>query len=131
MISSPLLRQHRPNPDLPYVFIDPTIVIPPDRKLKAQLQFSAAVRESGAVLLDVRRPDEFTAGHLPGAVNIDVTSPDFARRVAALDKTKATYVYCRSGARSATAASQLTKAGFGQVSNLLGGVLDWPEKLVR
>ncbi|MCC3158617.1 rhodanese-like domain-containing protein [Hymenobacter sp. 15J16-1T3B] len=94
-------------------------------------QFAMALRQPGAVLLDVRRPDEFAAGHLPGAVNIDVTSPDFARRVAALDKTRPTYVYCRSGARSANAATQLTKAGFGQVSNLLGGVLDWPDKLVR
>ncbi|GAA4383741.1 rhodanese-like domain-containing protein [Hymenobacter koreensis] len=94
-------------------------------------QFSAALRQPGAVLLDVRRPDEFAAGHLPGAVNLDVTSPDFTRRVAALDKTQLTYVYCRSGARSATAAGQLTKAGFGQVHNLLGGVLDWPEKLIR
>jgi phage shock protein E len=94
-------------------------------------QFSEAVRQPGAVLLDVRCPDEFADGHLPGAVNIDVTAPDFAKRVAALDKTRATYVYCRSGARSAKAAVQLTAAGFGQVSNLLGGVLDWPEKLVR
>ena len=94
-------------------------------------QFSEALRQPGAVLLDVRRPDEFAAGHLPGAVNIDVTSPDFARRVAALEKTQPTYVYCRSGARSAKAAEQLTKAGFGQVHNMLGGVLDWPEQLVR
>ncbi|TGE22620.1 rhodanese-like domain-containing protein [Hymenobacter metallicola] len=93
--------------------------------------FSAAVRQPGAVLLDVRRPDEFAGGHLPGAVNLDVTAPDFARRVAVLDKTKPTYVYCRSGARSATAAAQLTGAGFTTVANLLGGVLDWPEKLVR
>ena len=94
-------------------------------------QFSEALRQPGAVLLDVRRPDEFAAGHLPGAVNIDVTSPDFARRVAALEKTRPTYVYCRSGARSTKAAEQLTKAGFGQVHNMLGGVLDWPEQLVR
>ncbi|MET4109047.1 rhodanese-like domain-containing protein [Hymenobacter sp. UYP22] len=93
--------------------------------------FSAAVRQPGIVLLDVRRPDEFAGGHLPGAVNLDVTAPDFARRVAALDKTRPTYVYCRSGARSATAAAQLTGAGFTTVANLLGGVLDWPEKLVR
>ncbi|TGD76960.1 rhodanese-like domain-containing protein [Hymenobacter wooponensis] len=94
-------------------------------------EFSAAVRQPGIVLLDVRRPDEFAGGHLPGAVNLDVTAPDFARRVAALDKTRPTYVYCRSGARSATAAAQLTGAGFTTVANLLGGVLDWPEKLVR
>lgn len=94
-------------------------------------QFAEGLRQKKVVLLDVRRPDEFAGGHLPGAVNIDVTSPEFARRVAALDKTKPTYVYCRSGARSATAAGQLTKAGFSDVTNLLGGVLDWPHALVR
>ena len=103
----------------------------PAHKNLTPAQFSEALRQPGAVLLDVRRPDEFAAGHLPGAVNIDVTSPDFARRVAALEKTQPTYVYCRSGARSAKAAEQLTKAGFGQVHNMLGGVLDWPEQLVR
>ena len=81
------------------------------------------------MLVDMRRPDEFAAGHLPGAVNIEVTAPDFGPRVAQLDKTKPTYVYCRSGARSATAAGQLSTAGFAQVSNLFGGVLDWPEPL--
>ncbi|MBT9395100.1 rhodanese-like domain-containing protein [Hymenobacter sp. NST-14] len=94
-------------------------------------QFAEGLRRHPVTLLDVRRPDEFAGGHLPGAVNIDVTGPDFARRVAALDKTKPTYVYCRSGARSATAATQLTKAGFADVANLLGGVLDWPHALVR
>lgn len=103
----------------------------PAHKNLTPAQFSEALRQPGTVLLDVRRPDEFATGHLPGAVNIDVTSPDFARRVAALEKTRPTYVYCRSGARSAKAAEQLTKAGFGQVHNMLGGVLDWPEQLVR
>jgi len=92
-------------------------------------QFAEGLHQPGAVLVDVRRPDEFAAGHLPGAVNLDVTAPDFGPRVAALDKTKPTYVYCRSGARSANAAGQLSTAGFAQVSNLLGGVLDWPEPL--
>jgi len=94
-------------------------------------QFSEAMRRPGVLLLDVRRPDEFAGGHLPGAVNIDVTAPDFAQRVAALDKTRPTYVYCRSGARSTRAANQLTQAGFVHISNLIGGVLEWPEKLVR
>lgn len=94
-------------------------------------EFSAGLRQPGGLLLDVRRPDEFAGGHLPGAVNIEVTAPDFGQRVAALDKTQPLYVYCRSGARSATAAKQLAAAGFGPVHNLLGGVLDWPETLVR
>lgn len=94
-------------------------------------QFAEGMRESGAVLLDVRRPDEFAGGHLPGAINMEVTSPDFAQRLATLDQSKPIYVYCRSGARSANAAGQLNAAGFKQVHNLLGGVLDWPEQLVR
>ncbi|MFD2784694.1 rhodanese-like domain-containing protein [Hymenobacter rubripertinctus] len=92
-------------------------------------KFSEGLRQPGAVLVDVRRPEEFAQGHLPGAVNIEVTAPDFAQRMAALDKDAPTYVYCRSGARSASAAGQLTKTGFANVSNLLGGVLDWPEPL--
>ena len=92
-------------------------------------QFAEGLRQPGAVLVDVRRPDEFAAGHLPDAVNLEVTAPDFGQRVEALDKTKPTFVYCRSGARSVKAAAQLTTAGFAQVSNLLGGALDWPDAL--
>ena len=93
--------------------------------------FAEGVRRSGAVLVDVRRPDEFDGGHIPGAMNIEVTAADFAQPVAALDKTNPTYVYSRSGARSAKAAAQLSAAGFSQVYNLLGGVLDWPQPLTR
>ena len=92
-------------------------------------QFAEGLRQPGAVLVDVRRPDEFASGHLPGAVNIEVTAPDFAQRVASLTKAAPTYLYCRSGARSAKAAEQLAQAGFARVSNLLGGVLDWPQTL--
>ncbi len=94
-------------------------------------QFAEALRQPDAVLVDVRRPDEFAAGHLPGAVNLDVTAPDFGQRIARLDNTRPTCVYCRSGARSAAAASQLTAAGFARVANLLGGALNWPETLTN
>lgn len=94
-------------------------------------QFAEGLRQPGAVLVDVRRPDEYSQGYLPGAVNIEVTAPDFAQRVAALDKSASTYLYCRSGARSAKAAGLLTQAGFTTVHNLLGGVLDWPTALTR
>ncbi|SET53939.1 rhodanese-like domain-containing protein [Hymenobacter actinosclerus] len=104
---------------------------PPAYQNLTPAQFAEARRRPGTVLLDVRRPDEFAGGHLPGAINIDVTAPDYAQRAAALDKTRPTYVYCRSGARSAKAAEQLTKAGFANVANMLGGVLDWSEPLER
>ena len=48
-------------------------------------QFAEGLRQPGAVLVDVRRPDEFAAGHLPGAVNLEVTAPDFGQRIAHLD----------------------------------------------
>ena len=92
-------------------------------------QFAEGLRQPGGILLDVRRPEEFAQGHLPGALNLEVTAPDFTSRIAALDKTAVIHVYCRSGARSANAAEQLTRAGFTRVTNLLGGVLDWPEPL--
>ena len=94
-------------------------------------QFAEGMLDPRAVLLDVRRPNEFAQGHLPGARNIDVQAPEFARRVVNLDPTRPTYVYCRSGARSAAAATQLKGAGFGHVFNLGGGILDWPFSVTR
>lgn len=69
-------------------------------------QFAEGLRDARAVLLDVRRRDEFAQGHLRGARHLEVTSPDFVARVANLDSTRPTYVYCRSGVRSATAAAR-------------------------
>lgn len=63
----------------------------------------------GALLLDVRTPEEFQAGHLPGAKNIPVQELD--RRMAELAKWPSIVVYCRSGARSATAKGMLVRAG--------------------
>ncbi|WP_426491691.1 rhodanese-like domain-containing protein [Hymenobacter sp. 102] len=94
-------------------------------------QFAEALRQPGALLLDVRRPDEFARGHLPGALNVEVTASDFAQRVATLNPDRPVCVYCRSGARSATAARQLSQAGFSTVAHLVGGILDWPGPLVQ
>ena len=58
-------------------------------------------------LIDVRTPEEFAEGHLPKAVNIDVTSDDFETRVTSLDKEQPVMVYCKMGGRSAKAAEKL------------------------
>ena len=64
------------------------------------------------IVIDVRTPAEYAAGHIAGAQNIDVEAADFGARIASLDK-KATYlVYCHSGRRSAIAASQMATTGF-------------------
>lgn len=75
------------------------------------------------MIIDVRTPAEFAGGHLDGAVNIDIQSPDFANRIEALDRNESYVVYCRSGARSGMAMQQMLDMGFADVSNA-GGVED-------
>lgn len=69
-------------------------------------------------IIDVRTPAEYAAGHLEGAINIDVESGQFAEQVATLDKAEDYAVYCRSGRRSAIAADQMSHLGFTQVTDL-------------
>lgn len=82
-------------------------------------------------ILDVRAPQEFAEGHIAGAVNIDVSSPDFAQQVSELDPEGTYAVYCRSGNRSRTAMAVMQDAGLSDVFGLEGGIgaLD-PEDLV-
>ena len=85
--------------------------------------------QSGAgddvTILDVRTADEFAAGHVAGAVNIDVNLPGFAEDVAKLDRDAQYVVYCRSGSRSDVAVTTMEDLGFEQVHNVLGGVQEW------
>jgi glyoxylase-like metal-dependent hydrolase (beta-lactamase superfamily II)/rhodanese-related sulfurtransferase len=76
-------------------------------------------------LVDVRNPGEVEAGTVPGAVNIPVGQ--LPARVAELDPTRPTVVYCAGGYRSSVAASVLRRAGFADVSDLLGGYGAWIE----
>ncbi len=77
------------------------------------------------LLIDVRTPEEFNAGHIAGAVNIPVES--LASRLDEVPANEPIVVYCRSGNRSATAAGILTGAGYKPVYDL-GGILDWVEQ---
>ena len=92
---------------------------------QAVAEFEAASAKPEVAIIDVRTPEEYAAGHLPWASNVDWKSAGFLRQVeAAYPKQTPLAVYCRSGRRSAEAAEALTKAGY-TVSNLLGGYLAW------
>jgi len=78
-----------------------------------------------AFLLDVRTLEEFSEGHISGAVNIDIFSPNFQAEVEKLDKNKDYYVVCRSGGRSMSAAGAMESMGFAKVTNLAGGMMSW------
>jgi len=90
------------------------------RELDA-LDADDAVR-AGALLLDVREPDEFAAGHAPGATSVPLG--ELAQRLGELDLARTVVCVCRSGARSAAAADALCGAGVDAV-NLVGGMLAW------
>jgi phage shock protein E len=77
------------------------------------------------VLLDVRTPQEFNQGHIPGAVLIDIYDPKFREKVNQLDKDKSYYVICRSGNRSGKACEIMHDMGFSKPYNVEGGMLQW------
>ena len=81
--------------------------------------------ESDAQILDVRTIDEFQNGHIEGAINADVNSAAFQQIASDLNKDKTVFVYCLSGARSASAAGMLKEMGFKSIVNLTGGMLAW------
>jgi rhodanese-related sulfurtransferase len=83
---------------------------------------AAALMDGGAVLLDVREPHEWQAGHAPKARHIPLSQ--VGRRAGELPKGRAVVTVCRSGARSARAALLLAQQGR-EVSNLAGGMHAW------
>jgi rhodanese-related sulfurtransferase len=87
--------------------------------------FAAAIADAGTTVVDVRTPAEYAAGHLAGAVNIDLQGPGFAEAVSRLDPSARYAVYCHSGNRSATAVSYLAGHGFTHVVELAGGIAAW------
>ena len=86
-------------------------------------------QESGYVILDVRRIDEFAEKHIPGAINIpneeigDEPIPQLP------DKDQLILVYCRSGNRSKQASEKLVALGYTNVVEF-GGIIDWSGEVV-
>ena len=89
--------------------------------------FAAALKRPGTTIVDVRTPEEYAQGHLPGAVNIDVSGADFAQQVQALDPGAPYAVYCRSGNRSAAALQVMDQLGFTGAYHLGGGIAAWQD----
>ena len=89
--------------------------------------FASRASTPGVVILDVRTPEEFATGHLPGAINIDVEAADFTTQIASLDKTATYAVYCRSGNRSGVAMNEMAGEGFTDLADLAGGIAAWAQ----
>jgi len=83
------------------------------------------IAEGKVAIVDVRTADEFKAGHIQGAKNIDISSGDFEAQLAKLDKSQPTLVHCQAGGRSTRALKTLEKLGFTQVIHLDDGFGGW------
>lgn len=89
-------------------------------------QFEAKLKSlQNVILIDVRTPEEFAEGHIPGAQLINIYDRDFEQKLATLPKNKTVMVYCRSGNRSMQAVPALQKAGFKEIFELYGGINAW------
>ena len=93
-----------------------------------QISMDEAVKmmkdEKNYIILDVRRPEEYAQGHIPGAINVpneEIGEKDIPELP---DKSQLILVYCRSGKRSKQAAEKLVKLGYTGIVEF-GGILDW------
>ena len=80
------------------------------------------------VVLDVRTPEEYAAGHLPGTVvNVDYRDAGFKAAAAELDREKSYLVHCQGGGRSSESLTALQELGFKHLYHLDGGLTAWTE----
>jgi phage shock protein E len=96
------------------------------RLLGASKMASGLVKQkidAGAIIIDVRTPEEFRDGAYPGARNLPMSS--LGAHLGEIPKEKSVVLYCASGARSAAAARAMKQAGFTDVINA-GGLADMP-----
>jgi rhodanese-related sulfurtransferase len=79
--------------------------------------------DSDDLLVDVRNAEEFSAGHIPGAINIPLD--EIRGRLQEIPTDKKIYIYCEAGLRGYLAQRILRQRGFNAVSNLAGGYVTW------
>lgn len=89
------------------------------------VEFSEAILQPDVIILDVRTPEEFNAGHIANAININLEGSDFSSEVSKLEKNATVAVYCRSGNRSGVATEQMAELGFTDMYDMQGGIVDW------
>jgi rhodanese-related sulfurtransferase len=76
-------------------------------------------------IIDVRTAEEYANGYIGTAINSDYYSATFTDELNRLDKDRTYLIYCRSGRRSASALDIMRGLDFGEVYNMLGGILQW------
>ena len=99
------------------------------RQISMDEAVTMMAQETGYIILDVRRPDEFAAGHIPNAINVPNESIGTDEIPELPNKDQLIMVYCRSGRRSKEASEKLVKLGYTNIVEF-GGILDWKGEIV-
>ena len=99
------------------------------RQISMDEAVTMMAQETGYIILDVRRPDEFAEGHIPGAINVANETIGTDEIPELPHKDQLIMVYCRSGRRSKEAAEKLVKLGYTNIVEF-GGILDWKGEIV-
>ena len=99
------------------------------RQITVDEAVAMMAQETGYIILDVRRPDEFAAGHIPNAINVPNETIGTAEIPELPDKDLLIMVYCRSGRRSKEASEKLVKLGYTNIVEF-GGILDWKGDII-
>ncbi len=95
-------------------------------ELVSPAEASALLKESPEVkVLDIRTPDEFSKGHIEGAINIDYLADGFDAKIEELDKTTPYVMHCASGGRSGKSLSKFEASGFEKIYHLKAGFSGW------
>ena len=95
----------------------------PPQVTPQQVREMQAQKSTAPFVLDVRTPEEFASGHVPGAVNIPYDQ--VPSRLAEIPKDKEVVLYCRSGRRAGLAAAELEKAGYTDLQLMQGDMPAW------
>jgi len=88
-------------------------------------EFKTGIANKNCLLVDVRTPNECSAGTIKNAKIMNIMSGDFQTKLSKLNIEKPLYLYCRSGMRSQKAAKAAVKLGFTKVYDLKGGYNAW------
>ena len=88
-------------------------------------EFEKKMASEKYLLVDVRTEEEFSEGHIKGAINIDYLTENFSVEIQQLDLETPVLLYCRSGNRSNKAMKIMKELGFKEVYNLEGGIKGW------
>jgi rhodanese-related sulfurtransferase len=99
------------------------------RQISMEEAVAMMAQETGYIILDVRRADEFAAGHIPNAINVPNETIGTTEIAELPDKDQLIMVYCRSGRRSKDASEKLVKLGYTNIVEF-GGILDWNGEIV-